>query len=318
MLKKNVLVTGIGGDIGQNVIKCLKSIEYNLDIIGCDVEFYAAGKTTCKKYYQSPYASKTERYLEFLQRLIIDDKINYIFPTTESEIGFFNNNRKYFQDDGLKIFIHDSNIINTFFDKYETVNFLKNSELPYPKTYLIEDYEGGLQFPVLLKPRKGYGSKGITIADNLEELEFYKKRKHGFVVQEIIGTIDEEYTVGVFSTGSEVYSIGFQRYLGYGSLTKFANLVHEEGIVSIIDQFAKACPFKGALNIQLRKGDRGFIPFEINARISSTVYFRHYFGFQDVKWWIDLKEGREVKYASQYRKGIAVRTNSEVFFDLER
>ena len=67
----------------------------------------------------------------------------------------------------------------------------------------------------------------------------------------------------------------------------------------------------------MRKTKRGFIPFEINPRLSSTVYFRHFFGFKDVEWWIDMHEGNQIKYTLKYDKGIGVRTINETFFDLK-
>ena len=42
--KMNILVTGVGGDIGQGIIKCLREINYHNIIVGCDIDKYAAGK----------------------------------------------------------------------------------------------------------------------------------------------------------------------------------------------------------------------------------------------------------------------------------
>lgn len=319
MLKKKALVTGVGGDIGQSVIKCLKDTGYDIELIGCDVDFYAAGKKSCKKFFQSPWAIEAEEYLNFIQKLIAEEGVNYIFPTTEPEIEFYDKYRDYFRNKNLTIFINDSNIIKTFLDKYETVNFLRDNKLPYPETYTLETYNGELPFPVLLKQRKGSGAKGLKIINDEEELIFFKRKMSDAIVQEIIGSPDEEYTVGVFSTSKEVYSITLKRHLGYGSLTKVAQLVHDDKIKIIAERVANACSLNGVLNIQLRRRcEDYYVPFEINPRISSTVYFRHFFGFQDVKWWIDLKENRSVEYTPKYKNGIAVRTIGEVFFDLKK
>ncbi len=318
MLKKKALITGIGGDIGQSVAKCLKDIGYDIDLIGCDVDSYSAGKKLCEKFFQSPWAIETEEYLNFIQKLIDEEGVNYVFPTTESEIEFYDKYQDYFRNKKLTIFINDSNIIKTFLDKYETVNFLRSNKLPYPKTYTIETYNGELSFPVLLKQRKGCGGKGLKIINDEDEFVFFKRKMKDAIVQEIIGSPDEEYTVGVFSTSKEVYSISFKRVLGYGSLTKVAQLVYDDEIKVIAERVANACSLKGVLNIQLRKRYEGnYVPFEINPRISSTVYLRHFFGFQDVKWWIDLIENRPIEYKLKYRSGIAVRSIEEVFFDLK-
>ncbi len=315
-MSKKVLITGVGGDIGQSIIKCLKDIHYNLYLLGCDIDLYAAGKSKLNKFYQVPKASEFDKYFDVIQKLTEEEKINYILPTTEAEIEFYDNHRDYFDKRNIIIFINNSFIIETFFDKYKTINFLKNNNLPHPRTYLLEDYNDRLAFPFLLKPRRGYGCKGLIVIHDSDELNLYRKRTKNYVVQEIIGAENEEYTVTVFSTGKESFSIAFRRYLGYGSLTKVAHVIYDEAIKSLVEKIARFSLLKGSLNIQCRKTDAGYIPFEINSRFSSTVYTRHCFGFQDVKWWIDMVKGRKIEYIPQYKEGTAVRTIGEVFFNL--
>ena len=315
--KIRVLVTGVGGDIGWNIIKCLKDTTYHFEIFGCDIDPYAAGRKKVRKFLKAPRAHDEEKYLEFIINAIEEYGIKYVCPSTEVEIEFFDRYRDHFKKYETEILINDSFVINTFLDKYETVNFLKNNGLPYPDTFLIENYKSQLNFPLLIKARKSLESKNLQLIKNSEELEYYKKRSTNAILQEYIGTEDEEYTVGVFSDGKNVYSICFRRYLGYWSLSKFVELIHNDEIKQITEKIARLCQLKGSINIQIRKNTKGYVIFEINPRISSTVYFRHYFGFQDVKWWVDLKENKPIEYKLKYRKGIGVRTVDEVFFDLE-
>lgn len=322
MSKSVILITGVGGDIGQSVIKCLKdeNIKRNIEILGCDVDYYAAGKIEVAKFFQSPWANEPQKYLSFMEKLKRTEGINYIFPTTEAEIEFFNENRNYFIEKKIAIFINNNDIISTFSDKFTTVNFLKKNKLPFPLTFELDNYSiNKLPFPLLLKPRKGCGSKGLMIINNEEELNFFKIKARDMIVQEMIGSPDEEYTVGVFSTGKNVYSIAFKRvlHLGYGGLSKIAQLVLDDRIKELAEKIAKVSSLKGPLNIQLRKTEKGYIPFEINPRLSSTVYLRHCFGFQDVKWWINLIEGKEIIFKLKYKKGVGVRRLDEVFFGLE-
>jgi carbamoyl-phosphate synthase large subunit len=209
---------------------------------------------------------------------------------------------------------HD--IIETFFDKYKTVEFLKNNDLPHPKTYLLEDYNDELEFPFLLKPRKNRGGRGIMVINDSDELNLYRKRVKNYIAQEIVGTEDEEYTVTVFSNEKEYFSIAFKRYLGCGSLTRVAHVIYDDSVKFLAERIARASLLRGSLNIQCRKIGTKYIPFEINPRFSSTVYTRHCFGFQDAKWWIDLSEGRKIGYVPKYKEGTVVRNIGEVFFNL--
>ncbi len=318
MPSNKILVTAVGGDIGQSVIKCLKDGGYAKDILGCDVDNYAAGKICVNKFYQSPWVCENRRYFSFIKKLIKEEKVRFIFPINESEIDFFDKEREYFFRKGIKVFINKHDIIKTFSDKYEMVVFLKNHNLTYPKTFLIDDYNYELCYPFLLKPRKGCGGRGQIVINNKKEFEFYRRRFIDSVVQEIISNRDEEYTMSVFAAGGKFYSIVFRRYLGYGSLTKVAELVQDKKITLLAEKIVKATALQGVLNIQLRKVKNEYVPFEINPRISSTVYIRHYFGFCDVLWWLKAAEDKKITYTLKYKSGVGVRSLSEVFFDLKK
>jgi carbamoyl-phosphate synthase large subunit len=316
VMNKIILVTGIGGDIGQSVLKCLKDLKRGFKIIGCDKDCYAAGKLSCDKFFIAPGAGTGAKYMDFIRELVENEGVEYILPVSEPEIEVYNANRGYFETKDIKLFIHSPFIIETFLDKYVTAQFLKNNGLLCPRTYLLNDFNDQMSFPVLLKMRKGCGAKGQVIIEDAEELSFYKRRLEGAIVQEIVGSNDEEYTVGVFSNGEDVYTIAFKRYLGYGSLTKIAQLVYDDRIRDSAEKIARACKLEGSFNIQFRKTREGYVPLEINPRFSSTVYIRHCFGFQDVAWWIDLKEGRRTAFVPRYKEGVAVRSINEAFFDM--
>lgn len=315
MNKRNVLVTGIGGDVGQSVLKCLKEINGDFCLIGFDADPFAAGRELVEKFYQAPLVRNSERYFDFVKKLIDKEDIAYILPITEMEIEFFDKHRDHFNNVAVLINKHD--IIATFLDKYETVEFLKRNDLAYPKTYLIEDYNNELEYPFILKPQKGCGSKGLFVINDAEEFNVLREITKDHIVQEIVGTEDEEYTVTVFSTGEDIYSVAFRRTLGYGGLSKVAQLVHDEQLQSLAEKIAKSSTLEGSLNIQCRKTDSGYIIFEVNPRFSSTAFTRHFFGFQDVTWWLDLKKGKAIEYTPRYKKGVAVRTIGETFFDLQ-
>lgn len=315
--KIRILITGVGGDIGQSVIKCLEESIYKPYLIGCDIDPYAAGKKNVDVFFQAPHARAADEYFKFLAEIIKSTTPNYILPTTEAEIEFYDANRKVFDEHSIKLLINNTHIINTFLNKYNTIEFFKKHGFNYPETYRLSEYRSELGFPVLVKPEKGSGGKKIEMLYDETDLNYIKQKYKDAIVQEIVGNIDEEYTVGIFSDGSKIFSIAFRRYLGYGSLTKFAELTINKDIESLAIRLARACKLKGSINVQMRKTEIGFIPFEVNPRLSSTVYFRHFFGFNDLEWWINIYEGHQNEYNLKYTKGIGVRTINETFFDLE-
>lgn len=315
----NVLVTGVGGDIGQSVIKCLKEFpSYYRSLVGCDVNEFAGGRAMVDLFNKSPHASHEEKYSIFINEILQKRDIGHIFPTSEAEIQYFHRNRKKFPNQ--KIYINKPEIIETFFDKYSTIKFLKENGFDYPETYLPSEYRDSLDFPLIIKKRRTYGGRGLVIINNAQEYKYYcEGLSDDMIIQEYVGNLDQEYTIAVFSSGKEIHSMIFRRYLqqGHGGFSSFVELVQDSAIEKLAERFARTTGLIGSINIQLRKHKDRNVIFEVNPRISSTVFFRHYFGFQDVKWWMDIKKHREFIFEKKYSKGIGVKTYGEVFFNLE-
>ena len=59
----------------------------------------------------------------------------------------------------------------------------------------------------------------------------------------------------------------------------------------------------GSINVQLRLTKKGPVVFEINPRFSSTVLFRHMFGFKDLEWSIQDKLNIELEPYEAAREG---------------
>ena len=63
MEKKTVLVTGIGGNVGQGIIRNIGKTCYPVKIIGTNMATPSAGTHLCDVFYQTPY-SYEENYIE--------------------------------------------------------------------------------------------------------------------------------------------------------------------------------------------------------------------------------------------------------------
>ena len=316
----NILITAVGGDIGQSVVQCLLGSEYSGRLYGCDIDPYAAGQVGLQGFTVAPKVSAREAYRSFMLKTAEKSGIKYILPINEREIVYFAQAKKYYESKGITVLVHERNIVDTFMDKYLTIRFLKNKGISVPETYLLKDYKGEFNFPLILKERHSCGGKGMHEIRGQKEFDLYAGQggKKDLMVQESIGTIDNEYTVGVFRNNSEVYSIAFRRELGYGSMTKTAVLHSDKELNALAENIAEAIGFTGSVNIQLRKAGGEYIPFEINPRLSSTVFFRYQCGFKDVKWWLDIVQGKEVIYRPARKTGVGVRTVGAVFFDVKK
>jgi carbamoyl-phosphate synthase large subunit len=82
-------------------------------------------------------------------------------------------------------------------DKYEAHRFFESRGLPSPPTWLETDLPAEIPFPVLVKARRGFGSRHIYRAESREELDFYLGRTTmPSMVQRVC--IGEEFSIDVF------------------------------------------------------------------------------------------------------------------------
>ncbi len=121
-----ILVTAVGGDIGQSVIKCLRDSGFHVDISGCDMNPFAPGRDDVDQFFLAPPAIETEKYLEFLRQTIEKEKIDYVFPLSDLEILLFNEHRGLFEQSRASFVVNSPYLIDTFMDKYRTVLFFRS------------------------------------------------------------------------------------------------------------------------------------------------------------------------------------------------
>ncbi len=317
MDKTIILISSIGGDIGCSAVRSLRdSVDV---IIGCDIaDNTFPALDIIDKFYKVPPASDADSYIDFIKEIVSMENINGLLPISEYEIEVLNSRRSEFDNHGVRLFLNNRKILGNFLDKLKTVYYLKSINVKVPKSMLLSDYDGEYGYPIVIKPRRGCGGKGLLVARDSDDLGYMRLKNDGsLIVQEYIGTDAEDYTTGVFSDGNVVSSISFKRKLGFGSLSIEASLVNEPLLDSMAQHISKDVGLKGSINIQSRRLGDEFIPYEINPRLSSTMLFRKKFGFDDAVWWLNVLFGKGYSYKAMYRSGRAIRYLSESYSDME-
>lgn len=313
-----ILVTGIAGDIGSSVVKILAEYSSKEIIVGIDLFKYSAEIASVDFFYKAIPVSDYNNYKNHIVELISLHKINFIIPTTEKEISFFSDNRDFFSSLNVLLLIHSSNMINTFEEQLNTIKTLEKIGLKTPKIISITD--DNFNYPVIFKTDKSSGGKGVFILENQDDFNYYTKKYPEGIAQEIIGDIDNEFTLTIFSNNKKSHYICFRRYLGYDGMSKFVELHDDISIKSISTQLLNNMNFIGSINVQLRRNkDLEYIIFEINPRLSSTLSFKHFFGFKDLIWWIESLRNQfhDITYNQNYDSGIGIKKLSEIYFNLK-
>ena len=323
LLTKNVksdriLISAVSGDIGGGVARIFS--DEGIETFGCDSSPDPSSIKYLKSFFEAPLASKGSVYIDWIVDLCEREKISTFLPTNELEIAVVSPFIWKFEKQNIKVLINNPKIVATFSDKLTTTEFLRNElNIPAPKSVLLSEFTDQIPFPLIIKPRRGRGSKSVFQATSSLDINYIRQKfpDEEFVVQECVGSPDEEYTTAVFSDGHQTSTITFRRTLGFGGLSREVTYVRDSLMDVMGAKIASDLRLRGSINIQTRKVNGRHFVFEINPRISSTAIFRHFFGFKDVIWWFISAHGKEYTYVPKYRAGIGKRLLCEVYFHLE-
>jgi len=81
-----VLVTGIGGDLGQAIAKCLRLLDRPVRIVGSDTTRDTIGTAFADHYLVLPTAD-SETYLESLHKVCTEQEVDAVIPASVPEIN---------------------------------------------------------------------------------------------------------------------------------------------------------------------------------------------------------------------------------------
>lgn len=340
----SVLITGAcGASIAGQCIQALQLANTRYKIIATNTNPASLWLFNVHKSYLVPSAYDAE-YVDTLLRICKKEKIEVIIPGSDPELMNLSDTREQFEDEGIIVLANHIDVINTCQDKWKTYKLLKSKGFKVPKSYMPEDENYiDYDYPVVIKPyRGGGGSKNLFLAQDDKELSFFinylKKQGASPMVQEYIGSADEEYTVGVLSTmeGDLLGSIAMKRRVKE-SLSTHQVIREYNGqrtfIISSgisqgrIDEYKKVrenaekiattIGSQGPLNVQCRLTDDGVYAFEINPRFSGTTSIRALCGFNEPDTLIRKHLLGENTKKMRYKKGIVLRGLQNHYISLE-
>ena len=286
---KTILVAGCGGSLGIGIARILK-MEKGFRLIGTDIHARHPGAAIYDECLLIPRVGSGDAYLASLTAIVEKYDVQAIIPLSPAELTFFSGepNRRQAK---CPLVLANEKALTTGVDKYATAAFLRDSGLPYPWT--VPFAQGGpLEFPCILKPRAGSGSKGVRIVREMAAEYEHADEYADYIWQEFLADPEEEYTCGLFrSSKGDVRSIVLRRELDGSGMTARGEVVHDAAIGELLAGIAEGLALEGSINVQLRVTAKGPMVFEINPRFSSTVVFRHLLGFKDLLWSIDDRLG---------------------------
>lgn len=309
----NVLVTGVGAVIGYGIVRSLRARERPARIIGMDIYADAAGQRWCNHFERAVPAAAPE-YPDFIRSLIQKHSVDLVIPGIEQDVSRMVMERAAWNDLDVKFMLNNPSLVALCADKWHTACSLAGAGFPMIKTRIegsFDELAREFGIPFLLKPRRSYASKGIQIIHTESDLDYWRKKLgDNFMVQEIVGDDESEYTVAAFGYGDGAcgQKLILQRKLSGEGATAKARVVSIAELDTIVDDLAMHFKPDGPTNFQFRLHAGQFLLLEINPRLSSSTSLRAAFGYNEAEMCVEyylegirpaeriIRPGRAVRY----------------------
>lgn len=307
---ESVLVTAVGSFSADIVIKNLKRM--NLRVIGCDIypKEWIVDSYQVHSFYQAPYATEKEEYIEFIKDICVNEKIKLICPLTDIEVDIFNSNREWFIKNNIIICISSFRTVEICRNKKIIEEYIRTENVDIdtiPTEYLYKISQEPKEFPVVLKPFNGRSSQGLKYIKDIDEwrnvIDNINKSK--YVVQPYIK--GEIITVDIIRRNDdEVVAIPRKELLrtlnGAGtSVYVFNDLTLEKKCIML----ANALEILGCVNFEFIVDEhQNYYFIECNPRFSGGVEFSCMVGYNcvsnHVKCFLNETIDKKNSYSSQY------------------
>ena len=319
------MVTGAGAVLGQGIVKALQRSTLDCRIVTADPSPLSSALYWADRAYTVPFASDPN-YLDRFSEILAQESPDMVLVGTDVELPLFAEHRHSLEERfNTHILVSNPRVVAIADDKYLTQEFLTECDLNPLATALPEDGDAlaalieKVGFPLIVKPRIGARSAGVSLVQSDLELRETLKGRSGLMVQECAGEPDTEYTASalVFD-GNAHASIVMRRDLRDGNTYRAYADAYED-LNAFVRKVGEALQPYGPANFQFRIDSAGQPRiFEINGRFSGATPLRALVGFNEVEMCIRKILFGEQIVEPEIRHGTILRHLSEQFVSAEQ
>ena len=242
---KKILVSGASTIVGYGILRSLIKSEKKLQLIGTSIYENSVAQGFCDIFVKAPLTNDIN-YLDWLIRTVKEYSIDMIIPGIDADMYKWSENIAVIEKTGVIALANNIDLVLFCKDKWAFYERMTEEKCEYaiPSSLSTNfDYvnkEFGL--PLLLKPRHGFGSKGIV---RVYDKETFLKHKHEIgpilMVQPLIGADDHEYTTSAFCDGKGGFYayMTLKRELAKDGFTEKAEVVELIGIKEALINLCK-------------------------------------------------------------------------------
>jgi carbamoyl-phosphate synthase large subunit len=194
-------------------------------------------------------------YTRRLVEVVEEFAVGLVVPLTDLDMTLLAERR---EELGAVLLLPEVAVVERANDKYATHVFLQERGIGSPAAWLPDELPDELPFPVLLKPRHGFGSRNIFLAQDRGELDFLLARTPvpSFVQAVCVG---EEFSIDVLCDldGRCLNSIPRTMIESKGGESIKGMTVRDEELIELGRHVAETIGVKGPATIQCFRAKPG-------------------------------------------------------------
>ncbi|WP_029289726.1 ATP-grasp domain-containing protein [Cellulomonas sp. HZM] len=267
-----VLVTGAGGPAGVAVIRSLLR-RGDVQVLAADMDRWASGI-----YLVPPEgrrlvpAGLADDFVTTVVEMCRRDRVDVLFPTVDVELPRLAAARDQLRDAGTLLASPSLRTLETCLDKLTLARACART-CRVPRTELVGTPQAvdGWDFPVIVKPRRGAGSRGVRVVTSQHELDAVHADED-LLVQELLP--GDEYSVDVLAglDGHVIAAVPRARLRVDSGVAVAGVTVRDDELVATASAVAKAVGLTTVANVQLKR-DRDGRPalLEVNPRFPGAM-----------------------------------------------
>lgn len=313
-----VLVTGAGGPAGVAVIRSLQR-RGDVEVLAADMDRWASGLylVAADRRRLVP-AGRAGDFVETVLTLCADDRVDVLFPTVDIELPRIAAARERFAEGGTRVASPALRTLETALDKLALARACARSAY-VPRTELVGTPQAvsGWDFPVIVKPRWGAGSRGVRVVASQTELDSVHAEED-LLVQELLP--GDEFSVDVLADldGHVVAAVPRARLRVDSGVAVAGVTVHDEALIAAATAVATAIGLTTVANVQLKRtvdGTPGLL--EVNPRFPGAMPLTVASGVDMPSLVLDAVLGRPVPRHVDFVETANVRYLEDVFLPLD-
>jgi len=265
MKEVSILVFPCGSELGLEYWRALKDISFIKLIGASSVDDH--GRFVYKNYVGNvPYISDV-MFIEAIHDILEEYNIDYIFPALDDAMLKLSENRNMLK---AQLLAPSSDTVMICRNKRKTYEAIKDADY-VPRIYNVN--EEILEWPVIVKPSQGSGSKGVVKAKSRDELERHLDScdDEQVICEYLSGA---EYTVDCFTNKDRVLlyaSCRTRNRIRNGISVNSSLQSFDNDIFVIANDINNRMELRGAWFFQLKRDSSGkYKLLEIATRIGGT------------------------------------------------